>query len=66
MLLWSAIRKSGLTQEQIDRKSWAITLDDLFDKLEWRRIDEVNEVLALFFVPVKKTEATPLEPAMQI
>lgn len=47
-LLWAAIRKSGLSEEQVKRKEWAISLEDL-GALEWNRIDEVNELLNVFF-----------------
>jgi hypothetical protein len=47
-LLSAATRKSGLTREQIDRQQWAISFDELL-KIEWHRIDELNEVNNKFF-----------------
>lgn len=57
-LLWGAIRKSGLTQEQIDRKQWAIGIEALYDKLPIDRAEEVNELLASFFRAKKEGETT--------
>lgn len=47
--LWLLIRKSGLSDDQIKRKQWAITVDELEDALEWNRVDEIQEVFRRFF-----------------
>lgn len=47
-LVWAAIRKSGLSAEQIEKKEWAIPFESMLS-IEWNRIDEINEALNSFF-----------------
>jgi hypothetical protein len=46
--LWLLVRKSGLNDEQIKRKQWAITQDEMEDLIEFNRVDEINDVFRRF------------------